>query len=52
MDDDIETEGNGTDDSNDNEDDDFDDTIIVDDEVVSALSLAPNPRSGEDYDKV
>jgi len=52
VDDDIDTEGNGTYDSDDYKDEDFDDTIIVDDEVASALSLVPNARSGEDHNEV
>ena len=52
MDDDINTDGNGTDDSDDYNDDNFDDTIIVDDKVASALSLASNAHSGEDHDEV
>jgi len=49
---DIDTEGNGTNDSDDYNDGDFDDNIIVDNEVVSALLLVPNGRSGEDHDEV
>jgi len=47
VDDDIHTEGNGTDDRDDYNDHDFDDTIIVDDEVASALSLAPDGHMGK-----
>jgi len=49
---DIDTEGNGPDNSNDYKDSNFDDTTIVDHKVVSALSLAPNARSGEDHHEV
>jgi len=48
----IDTEGNVSDDSDDYNDGDFNDTIIVDNKVASALSLAPNTRSGEDHDEV
>jgi len=52
MDDDIHTEGNGTHDSDNYNNDHFNDTIIVDDKVASALSLAPTARCGEDHDEV
>jgi len=44
VEDDIHTQGNDTDDRDDYNDDHVDDTIFVDDEVVSALSLVPNPH--------
>jgi len=53
MEDDIDMQGiKGTDNSHDYNDDYFNDTIIVDDEVVSALSLAHNAISREDQDEV
>ena len=52
VDDYNDTEGNGTNDSDEYNDDDFNDTIIVDNEVASALSCAPNARSGKDHDEV
>jgi len=50
--DDIDTEVNGTNNSDDYNDDDFDETIIVDDKVASPLSLGRNAFSGEDYHEV
>jgi len=52
VDDNKDTEGNVTDDSDDYNDDDFNDTIIVDHEVASALSLTPQASSGEDHEDV
>ena len=52
MDDDKDTDGNGINGTDDCNEDDFNDTFIVDDQVVSSLSLTPNPCSGEDHAEV
>jgi len=52
VDDDIDTKGNGTDDSNNYNNYDFDNTIIVENEVALTLSHAPNAPIGEDYHEV